>query len=142
MGDLLLAEGVHQLVGGSPLRAGLAADTVGRAAPVPDRLDVVRTPRRTVSVNHAVGLAVTPGGGAWPSTPRAVLDPVAEAIAAWALGAPEDWTVELTPADGSPAQTSTLASLDVAAIDVVVECDLSAVTQLDRTSDRRRGDAG
>ncbi len=71
MGDVLLAEGVHQLVGGSPLRAGLAADTVGRAAPVPDRLDVVRTPRRTVSVNHAVGLAVTLGAGAWTSTPRA-----------------------------------------------------------------------
>ena len=35
MGDMLLAEGVRQLVGGSPLRAGLAADTVGRAAPSP-----------------------------------------------------------------------------------------------------------
>ena len=131
MGDVLLAEGVHQLVGGSPLRAGLAADTVGRAAPVPDRLDVVRTPRRTVSVNHAVGLAVTLRCGrvALDAT-RRVLDPVAEAIAAWALGAPGDWTVELTPADGSPVQTSTLADLDVAAIDVVIECDLSAVTQL------------
>ena len=139
MGDLLLAEGVHQLVGGSPLRAGLAADTVGRAAPVPDRLDVVRTPRRTVSVNHAVGLAVVPGGGPWPSTPRAELDPVAEAVAGWALGAPEDWTVELTPADGSPTQTSTLATLDVAAIDVVVECDLSSVTQLDRRVIARAG---
>jgi hypothetical protein len=142
MGDVLLAEGVHQLVGGSPLRAGLAADTVGRAAPVPDRLDVVHTPRRTVSVSHAVALAVTPGGGAWSSTPRAELDPVAEAVAAWALGEPGEWIAELSPADGSPPQMSTLADLGVAAIDVVVEADVSEITQLARRVGQRAGVAG
>ena len=37
--DLLLAESVHQLVAGKPLRAGLAADTLGRATtcPTPSR---------------------------------------------------------------------------------------------------------
>ncbi len=142
MGDLLLAESVHQLVGGSPLRAGLAADTVGRAAPVPDRLDVVRTPRRTVSVAHAVALAVTPGSGAWSSTPRAKLDPPAEAVAAWALGDPGEWTVELTPADGAPAQTSTLATLGVAAIDVVVESVQSDVSEFARRVVHEAGIAG
>jgi hypothetical protein len=32
VGDLVLAESVHQLVGGSPLRAGLTADTLGRGS--------------------------------------------------------------------------------------------------------------
>ena len=120
VGDLLLAEGVHQLVGGSPLRAGLTADTVGRANPVPDRLDVIATPRNHVTVTHAVGCAVAPSADPWPSSARAELDPVAEMVAAWALGEPEDWTVVVTPAGGAP-DSSTLGDAGVAAIDVVAE---------------------
>ena len=121
VGDLLLAEGVHQLVGGSPLRAGLTADTVGRANPVPDRLDVIATPRNHVTVTHSVGCAVAPAADLGPSSARAELDPVAEMVAAWALGAPEDWTVVVTPAVGAP-DSSTLGDAGVAAIDVVAEC--------------------
>ena len=35
VGDLVLAESVHQLVGGNPMRAGLAADTLGRGESFP-----------------------------------------------------------------------------------------------------------
>ena len=42
-------------------------------------------------------------------------------VAAWALGAPEDWTVVVTPAVGAP-DSSTLGDAGVAAIDVVAEC--------------------
>ncbi len=56
VGDLLLAESVHQLVGGSALRAGLAADAVGRAQDLPSDFEVLRTPRSGLAVTHHVGI--------------------------------------------------------------------------------------
>ncbi len=121
MGDVLLAESVHQLVGGSPLRAGLAADTVGKAAPVPDTFDVLTTPRSHVTVSHTAAVALAVGAPAgWHPSPRAALDPVAETLAGWALGSAADWTVTITAADGSPTAFP-LADVDTAAIDVIVE---------------------
>jgi len=46
VGDLVLAESVHQILGGSPMRAGTAVDTLGRGEQVPARFDVATTPRR------------------------------------------------------------------------------------------------
>ncbi len=56
VGDLLLAESVHQLVGGSALRAGLAADAAGRGQDLPTDYDVLRTPRSGLGVSHHVGI--------------------------------------------------------------------------------------
>ena len=123
-GDVLLAESVHHLVSGSPLRAGLTADTVGKANPAPERLDVISTPRSHVTVTHAAALAVAvPKTASWASPPpptRASLDPVAETVAAWALGPASGWTVTITPA-GAPPDVSTLADLTAGAIDVIAE---------------------
>lgn len=134
IGDVLLAESVHHLVAGSPLRAGLTADTVGKAAPVPDTFDVLTTPGRYVAVSHTVALALAVGAPTgWPPAPscsRAALDPAAEALAAWALGPPSSWTATITAADGTTT-ASTLADVAAGALDVVVEAtdpiDISAL---------------
>jgi hypothetical protein len=96
VGDLLLAESVHQLVGGSPLRAGLAADTLGRGLDVPDRFAVLATPHRARAVTHRVVAAFPPGPTAptgWPADALAALMPEVEAWAAHLLGPAAGWTV-------------------------------------------------
>src|SRR5581483_6502089 len=45
MSDLMLAESVHQLVGGNALRAGATVDAIGRGDTPPPVLDITRTPR-------------------------------------------------------------------------------------------------
>ena len=52
MSDLMLAESVHQLVGGNALRAGATVDAIGRGDTPPPVLDITRTPRRGGTVTH------------------------------------------------------------------------------------------
>jgi hypothetical protein len=87
--DLLLAESVHQLVGGNAMRAGLSADTLGRGEDIPDRFDVLRTPHRGRAVTHRIAAVLprsAPAGGGWASDALAALDPRVEAWVADALG--------------------------------------------------------
>ncbi|GAA3102835.1 hypothetical protein GCM10010520_54970 [Rhizobium viscosum] len=97
VGDLVLAESVHQLVGGSPIRAGLAADTLGRGEDVPDTFQMVRTPHRARALTHrlAVLLPAQPSGSTgWPTDdPVAALDPGLEAWIAHLLGPAAGWTL-------------------------------------------------
>jgi hypothetical protein len=98
LGDLLLAESVHQLAGGNPQRAGLAADAVGRGQELPLDYDVLRTPRGGIGATHHVGILFAdslPDG--WSDDrPLARLQPGLEGwlrrrlgpASAWALGAP------------------------------------------------------
>lgn len=94
VGDLLLAESVHQLVGGNPMRAGLAADTLGRAEFVPDRFDILRTPHRGRAVTHRIA-AVLPADppriGGWGADLFADLEPRVEAWIAQLLGPAAEW---------------------------------------------------
>ncbi|HET7121522.1 MAG TPA: hypothetical protein VFI17_09785 [Solirubrobacterales bacterium] len=87
--DLLLAESVHHLIGGNPLRAGIAADTLGRGEDVPDRFDVLRSPHRGRAVTHRVA-ALLPAapriGRGWSDDALAKLEPRAEAWARDVLG--------------------------------------------------------
>lgn len=95
VGDLVLAESVHQLVGGNPIRAGLTADTLGRGEDVPDTFRVLRTPHRARAITHRVAALlpadVTPTG--WPDDPLAALQPALEAWAAQLLGPAAGWTL-------------------------------------------------
>ncbi|KUN95861.1 hypothetical protein AQJ84_22050 [Streptomyces resistomycificus] len=104
VGDLVLAESVHQLVGGNPIRAGLTADTLGRGEDVPDTFRVLRTPHRARALTHRVG-ALLPAEPAsptgWPADPVAALQPALEAWAAHLLGPAAGWT--LTGVLGRPA---------------------------------------
>ena len=126
-GDVLLAESVHHLVGGSPLRAGLTLDTIGKAGPPPQNLDAITTPTAAVTVTHNLALAVgppAPSGTSWFSGPlaaRATLDPAAETVAAWALGSPDDWRIDINDAAGNTVTSLTPTDLAMSAIDLVVE---------------------
>ena len=129
VGDLLLAESVHHLVGGNPLRAGLAADTIGRGEAVPDRFDVVRTPRSGKPLTWHIG-ALLPAAwrgdaGGWSRTrPRAAAAPHVEAWASTLLGGAGQWTVllEITPTGGAASTLArSLDTFNLCALDVVVE---------------------
>jgi len=129
LGDLLLAESVHHLVGGSPLRAGLAADTIGRGEPVPDRFEVVRTPRSGRPLSWNVGALLpaawrSPAAGWVTNRPRARVEPHLDAWAANMLGPPALWRigVNVTP-PGAAASVVVIGldSLGLCALDVAVE---------------------
>jgi hypothetical protein len=96
VGDLLLAESVHQLVGGSPLRAGLAADVAGRGQDLPLDYDVLRTPRGGVGVTHHVGIRFPESLRAgWPDDrPLVRLQPGLEAWLRRRLGPASSWGLE------------------------------------------------
>lgn len=95
LGDLLLAESVHHLVGGTPLRAGLSADTIGRGEGLPQELDVLTTPRSGRLVSYAAG-ALVAGGGAtgWTDTALAQLEPGLERWCAARLGPAAGWGLD------------------------------------------------
>ena len=87
--DLMLAESVHQLVGGNALRAGATVDAIGRGDTPPPVLDITRTPRRGGVVTHRL-LAMLGGAvpSGWTTTPRSQAEPRLAAFAANILGAP------------------------------------------------------
>lgn len=92
--DLLLAEGVHQLVQGNTLRAAAALDAIAAGEAVPPVPDVVRTPVSGVALTHrllvALPLPAPAGVDGWDtSQPRARAEPALEAWAELQLGAPE-----------------------------------------------------
>ncbi|GAB2867915.1 hypothetical protein GCM10022221_80940 [Actinocorallia aurea] len=100
--DLLLAESVHHLVGGDPLRAGLSADAIGRGDGLPQEFDVLRTPRSATAIGHHLGFLCPAGAVAdgWNGA-RALarLEPSLEAWCRGRLGAAGAW--RFTRKDGS-----------------------------------------
>ncbi len=127
--DLALAEGVHQLVNGNPVRAGAIFDALGRGEQPPPEITVASTPRG--AVHHTVRLVVAlPDDAArpaadWPAatgSARAAAEPRADAWAAQVLGpaAAAGFTVTWTDATGHTTQTSGIfADTDLAPLDVV-----------------------
>lgn len=87
--DLMLAESVHQLVGGNALRAGATVDAIGRGDTPPPILDITRTPRRGAVITHRLfsmlGDAVPSG---WAATPRSQAEPLLASFVANVLGSP------------------------------------------------------
>ena len=134
-GDLLLAESVHHLVGGNPLRAGLAADTVGRAEAVPDRFDFALTPRSGQPLSWQVGALLpadflSPASGWQTGRPRATTEPHLEAWAATMLGNASTWQIAcaVTSSNGTATQNVGLDTLGISALDVVAEISGSPST--------------
>jgi hypothetical protein len=126
VGDLVLAESVHQLVGGSPLRAGLAADTLGRGGEVPDTWYSLRTPHRARALTHRVAAllpepAPTPAGaGGWALDAVAEVAPAVESWVAGLLGPPTAWTLSGVLGDGRPFKV-TADQLGLGALSTVLE---------------------
>ncbi len=87
--DLMLAESVHQLVGGSSLRAGATVDAIGRGDTPPPVLDVTRTPRRGAVITHRLFTMLGNGtASGWATTPRSQAEPRLALLAANILGSP------------------------------------------------------
>ncbi|MFJ8085630.1 hypothetical protein ACIQ6Y_34250 [Streptomyces sp. NPDC096205] len=124
VGDLLLAESVHHLVAGNPLRAGQAADGIARGDNLPQDFDVLRTPRAAVDVTHRLGL-LTPmtGTEGWAADrPLAALDPALERWCQTRLGPASGWSFAFGDPD-SPTPVG-LADLGVCALETVLGAGL------------------
>lgn len=123
VGDLALAESVHQATQGSAERAGASLRTV-ETGHHPPEIEVVRTPATGTSITHRVGVhldpAATAGAGA---TPRALAEPAIDALLAGLLpplatiGCLVHWD---HPVSGAPqTEPVTVADLGLRASDLV-----------------------
>jgi len=102
--DLLIADGVHQIVEGRPERAQRAMQAAAGLGVPPD-LDVVRSPRPARTAATTV-LLVLPGDAEADATrPVTLVDAAVAAYLDATLPAPgdADWTWTLTQADGTSA---------------------------------------
>jgi hypothetical protein len=125
--DLLLAEGVHQLVGGNLARAAAALDAASAGDAPPIEADVVRTPQRGIAFTHR-DLLLLPETAAtlagWnAAAPRAAAEPRLEAWAEAQLGPATKILVGLA-ADGSRL---TLDAAGLSALDVIYDAPDRAV---------------
>lgn len=115
-GDLLVAEGVHQVVSGRPDIAGNVMDVAAGFA-TPPKLDILRTPLTAEALRTSVIsiLPAAPAGGG--DGPAFIADPaVAAAIEAQA-GAADEWVWVGAVVDGAPAPRATLADLKLTPAD-------------------------
>jgi hypothetical protein len=92
--DALLAESVHQIVRGNPLRAAATLEAIAGGETPPPELDVVRTPRTGIAFTHRL-VTFCSGGltlpAEWTSSPnpfRADAEPQLNAWVAKLLGNP------------------------------------------------------
>ena len=130
VGDLLTAEGVHQLVQGNELRAGATLDAVARGETPPPEPEVVRTPRSGAAHTHRIavllsGAAATPI--AWKTDSlqqRAAAEPALNAWLATVLPDPARVRLDVTylhPKTGEPIADLTwrLSTFFLSPLDVV-----------------------
>lgn len=85
--DLLMAEGMHQIMQGNFERAG-AAMAVADKQSLPIETQVSRTPRGGASYTQRVALLCPPADEAWPGDRRSRTEPSLNAWLAHMLGAP------------------------------------------------------
>jgi hypothetical protein len=129
--DVLVAQGVHDLVGGRPTRAGATFGALAGGDRPPLDLDVLTTPRSATTITHRVLLSLgadAPSG--WNrDTARARLAPALERWVEGVLGEPGAVRVRVTgrAADGTAIDPVVvdLADLGRSALDVVTEVDTS-----------------
>ena len=121
--DLLLAEGVHQIVRGNPTRAAGALDVLNRGEGAAAEPEVVATPRTGTSLTNRALLLVghdPPPAPGWPTDGvRARAEPRLAAWAGHVLGDPTGISVVVHSGDVS--ETIALADLGLGALDVVYE---------------------
>lgn len=152
--DLMLAESVHQAAQGNFARAGAAVTSAGEFTHVPDRFDVVDTPRTGTTVTHRVLLAFDPTARAGAAdTPRARLTPALDAWLATLFGPLGQWQCVIAYRSDSATPVAydmalqanafaplasfpiTLDQLGLAAIDVLFLLDDAQGTELAQRAD-------
>jgi hypothetical protein len=114
LGDLLLAESVHHLVGGNPLRAGATVDGLAGGDWLPPELEVIRTPRSVALLSFAVGALVPPDGtSGWTGgRPISALEPGLERLAQTWLGAADSWSFALQSGDSVTLQDAGISAVE------------------------------
>jgi hypothetical protein len=124
IGDLLVAESVHQIAQGNPLRAAATLDALALGATPPADLGILAVPPTAIGLSHvvvsAVPAGVTPHG--WSDTPRARAEPALEAWAGALLGAAAGYRVRVRYLAGGVevgARELRFDTLGLGAIDVV-----------------------
>ncbi len=135
--DVFVAQGVHDLVGGRPTRAGATFGALADATRPPLDLDVLTTPRSATTITHRVLLALPPAAETAPTgwradAVRARMAPSVERWVARLLGDPSAVQVQVA-GQGAPAAPITIASLGCCALDLVAEVDVRGG---DRFTDR------
>jgi hypothetical protein len=144
IGDLAIAEGVHQAVQGNYLRAGASLDAISRGE-TPTERQFVPTPQSGVAFTHRVAMLFNTGA-AGPTTwnrkrARAVAEPVLNGWAEQLLGPPERVMCKAAffragrdPMTAAPDKTIDLffSDLRLCALDVVYA---AAVTEQSQQTD-------
>ena len=130
LGDLVLAEGVYQLVQGNHARAAVALSALATGT-APPRPEVVDTPVPGRRVTHRVlvqlpprdarnaGAGVAPGWGAVPATPRSAAEPTLNAWLGTLLGPPGATRIQVVTADGTPYRDVTLTMFGLQPVDLL-----------------------
>lgn len=128
LGDLLLAEGVHQIVRGNTDRAVAALDALGTGEALPDP-EVVRTPRSGRHLTHRVALHLVPRapfdpyGGRIAITPRAEAEPALNGWMSERLPDPDRVAVRIVELDADGQERAAhevrWTALGLQAIDLV-----------------------
>ncbi|MGE3178870.1 MAG: hypothetical protein AB7O32_15475, partial [Vicinamibacterales bacterium] len=126
LSDLLLAEGVHQLVQGNAARAGSSVDALARGDTPPADIEIVRTPRAGTGVTHRVLVLLDPSMRAdgWPASPsrlRAQVEPLLDAFAGRLLGPATRFRVRVRfqwP-DGEASADGDLGALGLSPLDIL-----------------------
>jgi hypothetical protein len=93
--DLLMAEGVHQIVQGNFDRAGAAMAIVDKQS-LPIEPQVARTPRGAVMYTQRMAVVCPAADGNWPEDRRALAEPQLNAWLAHMLGPPERYRFRAT----------------------------------------------
>jgi hypothetical protein len=155
LGDVTLAEAVHHLQQGSPLRAGATLDAIAKGEAPPPELEVARTPRTGLALTYRVLVLANPDPAhdrlAWPQVDdrqqRAKAEPTLNRWVAGLLGDPTrvrcraTWTSAqgqpVVDAQGRPVvSTLTLDQLALSPLDVVYLAERAAEPQLPELDQR------
>jgi hypothetical protein len=120
--DLLLAEGVHQLVGGSAARAAAAMEAAAGDGQPPEP-EVITAPGQTVGQQHRLAIllpepAAPDAAGGWAATPRARANPALELWCRQALGPASAIVVARSGARWIRLDRLGVGALDLLAADV------------------------
>ena len=133
--DLLLAEGVYQIVKGSPSVAAATLDAMAQGAVRPPDPEIATQPHAGTPLTHRVVLLAGGNGPALPAgyvataTPRAVLEPCVDAWLGSVFGPAAAYRAQVivTPNGSGPLTTTvSLAALHVRPVDVLAMTQASA----------------
>ncbi len=120
VGDVLMAEGVHQFARGNSERAVATLDALALGTPPPSQLEVLAPPSRGIGVRHTVALLVPAAAHAqgWSTTPRSSVEPALEAWCAAMLGPAAQYGTAVVLRDGT-SRVVRLDEVGLGALDLV-----------------------